>query len=183
MPSDDALMLRGVCGEEEYVLILSPDGQRVQLSLTGRSISLPEKDTLQLMHPQGDLMGHAQLETWQRTPQGWLMRRSEPVWLDGAPHQPQTPQEIVISAVEAAQSGRLYEAQSYLAPLCEGSEVLEQVRAFDGCTVMRYPMPDGEAAVGLMKLDGALLRIVPLIYRISGSGRIERLKIVETSIK
>lgn len=182
-PMNGAFMFSGKCAEDEYVLMLSGDARQVQLSLTGRSISLPEKDILQLLHPTGDLMGHAQLEAWQRTSQGWVLSRSEPVWLNGAPYQPQTPEEIAIAAVEAAQDGRMHEAQSFLAPMCMDGNVLEQVRAYDGCTAMRYPIPGGERAIGLMKLDGALLRITPLIYQTSGSGRLEKLKIVEKSIK
>ncbi len=187
-PLQNALLLSGrLEGDDEYALLLSNDASQELLSLTGRSISLLEdRNTLRLLRPLGDIVGHAQLETWQNADKGWMLVESEPMWLNGSPNLPQTPEETAVAAVEAAQLGVLQEAQSYCAPLSDCMEVLKRAQNYSGCVPLRYPLPGGEAAVGLMKMDGALLRITPLYYQavrggIHGAWQLQAMRLVENS--
>ena len=187
-PLQNALLLSGrLEGDDEYALLLSKDGSQELLSLAGRSISLLEEgNSLRLLHPLGDTVGHAQLETWQGTDRGWVLVESEPMWLNGSPNLPETPEKTAIAAVEAAQLGVLSEAQSYCAPLSDCMEILKRTQNYDGCVPLRYPPPGGETAIGLMKLSGSLLRITPLYYQavrggIHGAWQLQGLRLVENS--
>ncbi len=187
-PAADGLLLIGRLDEnDEYALLLSKDASQELLSLTGRSISLLDGGSaIRLLHPLGDTVGHAQLETWQSMGNEWALVQSEPMWLSGSPNLPQTPEETAIAAVEAVQLGSMHEAQSYCAPMSDCMEVLRLAENYDGCVPLRYPLPGGESAVGLMKLDGGLLRITPLRYRAVAGGsygawHLQELRLVENS--
>ncbi len=170
-PLADALLFSGKAVDEEYALLLSRDAAQTLLSLSGRGITLSEGGTsLRILRSAGDSLGHGQLETWKPTAQGWAVCQSEPMWYDGTPHYPQTPEATAVAAVEAAQLGLMNEAQSYFAPMCCRTEALERAGEYDGCVPLRYPLPGGEAAVGLMKMDGSLLRITPIRYKVTCGG-------------
>lgn len=151
--------------DDQYALILSPDASTVLLSVTGKNISLLDGGAaLRLLHPLGDTVGHAALETWAVTPQGWQLAASEPMWERGAPVRPETPEAAAIAAVESAQLGLSSEAAAYFAPAVSCADILAQAASYDGCVPLRYPLPGGESAVGLMQLRGNVLHIVPARY-------------------
>lgn len=186
-PLENALLLSGRTADEEYALLLSGDAARSLLSLEGHSLTLLDGGrALRILRAAGDSVGHAQLETWSPTEHGWKISQSEPMWLDGTPHYPKTPEETAVAAAQAAQLGLMHDAQSYFAPMCCSTEILERIRQYDGCIPLKYPAPDGENAVGLMKMEGGLLKITPLRYRASAGGargtwQLTGLELVENS--
>ncbi len=149
---------------DQYAVVLSPDGSQALLSVTGRSVSPLNGSTIRLLRPCGDSVGHAALETWAYAPSGWQLTASEPMWEQGAPHWPMTPEATALAAAEAAQMGLTAEAAACFAPTCRHEELLAPIREYDGCTPLRHPLPGGETAVGLMKLKDNVLHIVPLVY-------------------
>ncbi len=163
-PLANGFLLTGGCESGQYALVLSPAADSARLMLEGRNITLMEGGAIRLMRPLGDLLGRAALETWAETPAGWQLTVSEPMWLTGGPKWPSSPEETAIAAIESAQLGHEADAASFLAPLAACPEALSQAAQYDGCTPLKYPLPGGETAVGLMKLENGLLRIVPAVY-------------------
>lgn len=163
-PMTGGFLLTGLCESGQYALILSPAADSVRLMLEGRNITLMEGGAIRLLRPMDDLLGRAALETWAETPAGWQITLSEPMWLTGGPKWPATPEETAIAAIESAQLGHAADASSFLAPLAACPDALSQAAQYDGCTPLKYPLPGGETAVGLMKLENGLLRIVPAVY-------------------
>lgn len=168
-----SLLLRG--GLEsggQYALILSPDGRDCPLTLEGRAITpLEDGASLRLMRPLNDTVGHARLETWAPTPGGWQCVALEPLWSGGAPAWPRTPEATALAAIEAAQLNLTDEMNGYLAPTADCAEALKQAGEYDGCLPLRYPLPDGGDAVGLMRAEQGLLRIVPARYHAAPGGK------------
>lgn len=170
-PLPSGLLLSGTLPDSaRYALVLTPDGASCPLTLTGENLSLPEGGMLRIVRPLGDSVGHALTETWAPSPQGWRCTAAEPMWASGAPHWPDTPEATAIAAVEAAQLGLNSEAASYFSPACPCGAILSAVASLDGCTPLRTPLLSGETAVGLMKMEGRLLRITPIIYHASPGG-------------
>lgn len=170
-PLPTGLLLSGSLPDaSQYALILSPDGAACPLALTGQSLSLLEGGALRIIRSMDDTVGHAALETWASTPQGWQRVSSEPMWASGSPSWPSTPESTAIAAVEAAQLGHSSEAAAYFSPAFPCADLLRTVAACDGCTPLRAPLLSGESAIGLMKMEQGLLRIHPLVYRASPGG-------------
>lgn len=170
-PIPSGLLFSGETASGQYALVLSPDGMQTLLSLSGKGLTLLEGGSaLRLLHSYGDSAGHAALETWAHSPQGWQLTASEPMWEHGAPIWPQTPEATAVAAVEAAQLGLTAEAEGYFSPLFPCSDAIRRAQAFDGCVPLRYPLPGGEAAVGLMQLKENVLHIVPAVYSAAPGG-------------
>lgn len=173
-PLPNSLLMTGQRGGgDQYALVLAPDASSLLLSVTGKNISLLEGSAaLRLMHPFGDTVGHASLETWAASPAGWQLSSSEPMWEHGAPIHPASPEATAVAAVEAAQLGLLHEAEAYFSPTCPHAEILARVQEYDGCTPLRCALPGGESAVGLMKLRDGVLHIIPAKYAVQPGGRL-----------
>ena len=172
-PAANSLLLTGErsCGDQ-YALVLSPDASSLLLSVTGKSIaSLCGGAALRLMHSFGDSVGHAVLETWGPSPSGWQLTSSEPMWEQGAPARPRTPEATAVAAVEAAQLSLMQEAAAYFAPTVPHADVLRRAAEFDGCVPLRHALPSGEAAVGLLRLKDHFLHIVPALYSAQPGGQ------------
>ena len=171
-PLPDALLFTGDTEEgDQYALILPPDASALLLSVTGRNITLCDGGAaIRLMHSFSDSVGHAALETWAAAPSGWMLASSEPMWEHGGPVRPAAPEAVALAAIEAAQLGLAQEAASYFAPACPCSGTLARAALFDGCTPLRYALPSGEPAVGLMKLKDNILHITPVRYAAQPGG-------------
>ena len=165
------LFLGGLKDGGQYAAALGHDASALLLSVTGKSIiPLEDGSGLRLLHAYGDSVGHASLETWTASPQGWRMTLAEPMWEHGAPIRPDTPAAAAEAAVEAAQLGLMSEAMSYFAPAVSCTEALGRAAGFDGCVPLRAPLPDGRPAIGLMKMKNHVLTIVPAYYTASSGG-------------
>ncbi len=166
------LLLRGERKDGgQYALVLSPDGRDCALTLQGRAITpLEESASLRVLRELHDTVGHARLETWAPTPGGWQCVSLEPMWADGAPAWPRTPEKTALAAIEAALLGLMDEMNGYLAPTADCAAALERLREYDGCTPLRQALPGGGDAVGLMRMEQGLLRIVPVHYHAAPGG-------------
>lgn len=163
------LLSGGLTGGGQYASVLAPDASRIALRLIGRSLTLQDGgNALRMLCPAGDTVGHAYLETWAASENGWTRVSAEPMWEKGAPVRPDTPEKTALAAIEAAQMGLMQEAAGYFAPACPCREALERAAGYDGCVSLRYPLPDGSSAVGLMRMEGGVLRVLPARYTVSG---------------
>lgn len=159
------LFLGGLKDGGQYAAASGGHPPALQLCLTGAHISLLEDGSgLRALRSFGDSAGHASLETWTCTPQGWQRTNAEPMWEYGAPRRPDTPESTAVAAVEAAQLGLSGEAAAWFAPAVPCAEALRRAAEYDGCVPLRCPLPDGRPAVGLMRMTEHVLRIVPAYY-------------------
>ena len=92
------------------------------------------------------------------------------MWAEGMPVRPQTPADVAMAALEAAQLGLSGEAASYCAAHLADSDVFSRIGEYDGCTRLRVPLPDGSDAVGVTKLQEGVLRVYPVRYSASRGG-------------
>ena len=171
-PAANALLFTGERSfGDQYALLLTPDASSLLLSVTGRNITpLSSGAALRLMRSFGDSVGHAALETWAASPVGWQLTSSEPMWEQGAPVRPLTPETTAVAAIEAAQLGLTQEAAAFFASAVSHDAVLRRAAEFDGCVSLRYALPSGEPAVGLLLLKDHCLRIIPAFYSAQSGG-------------
>lgn len=165
-----AMLCGALPNSAQYALVLAPDGSSCPLALTGQSVAPLDGGAIRVVRSLEDAIGRAMLETWVCDRQDWRRAASEPVWASGAPVWPSTPESTAIAALEAAQLGYRAEAAAYFSPLYPCDDLLKAAAACDGCVPLRAPLLSGEPAVGLTRLDGGLLRIIPAIYRASPGG-------------
>ena len=64
----------------------------------------------------------------------------------------------------------MQEAAAFFAPAVQHADVLRRAAEFDGCVPLRYALPSGEAAVGLLKLRDHFLHIAPALYAAQPGG-------------
>ena len=171
-PFPSARLLTGTLrSSDQYALILSDDAAHLLCTLVGRNISvLPDNASVRFIRPLGDTAGHAFLETWSNTADGWACTWSEPMWADGMPTRPQTPVDTALAAVEAAQLHLAGEAMSYCSARWGASDIFSLLAEYDGCTRLRVPLSDGSDAVGVTKLEDGILRVLPVRYTASRGG-------------
>ena len=168
---DEQFFFVGDADSGRYLAAVSGSGPRLLGVITGAKIEV-EGGLVRVIVPQGDLVGHAQLETWRATENALVREECESIWESGAPRWPQTAEESAIAALEAAFAGRDSETEGYLAPQFGGILRLRDcIRDFSGCTALKYPLADGRAAVGLLhSLAPNFAHVVPLYYRAAMTG-------------
>lgn len=165
-------VLTGRCAGGRYLLTVDPDFRGQTGFLRAQQLEFESDGRIRAVAAPPDLVGHATLETWRLTPDGLMLISSEPAWADGAPRWPQTPEDTVRAAVEAALAGLDAEADSYLVPALRARAPLSNVRgACDLCVEMKYAPPQARPCVGLLRLEGGnLARVRPLYYHAIPSG-------------
>lgn len=180
---DEQLLFLGETADGgEYLAAVSADGKRVGGVLSAAHIEL-EEAVVHAVFRQEDLVGHARLEVW-RLEESLALESVEPAWADGAPHWPESAENTVLAALQAAFLGLDGEAEGYLAPKFAGSGLIRaRMRGFNGCTALKYALPDARNAVGLLRAEAPnFARVTPLYYRASpmggpqGAWRIESLE-------
>ena len=179
----ERLYFMGEADAGRYLAAVTGDGKRILGVITGAKIE-PDGDVVRAIVPKGDLVGHAQLETWRATEAALVRETCENIWENGAPRWPQTAEEAAIAALEAAFDGLDGEAEGYLAPQSGGiARLRDCIRDFSGCAALKYPLADGRAAVGLLHaVTPNFARVVPLYYRaapIGGAQGIWRIESLE----
>ena len=114
-----------------------------------------------------DSVGHARMEQWQIDPVGLRRIASESIWLSGAPRWPQTPEETLLAAAQAALASLSGEMNGYMTPALAASAPLDAIA--EGCDLalpMKYPHADPRPCIGLLRVENAhLARIRPLYGR------------------
>lgn len=178
-------------GEIDVLEETVPAGQRLTISragdtllrVEGREASLRADGSVYVLSDLGDEVGHARAAVYTPTAEGYALASSDILWANGGPLWPQTPEACALAALQATLLGLSGEAEGYLAAgyARTSASLSEIVEGFDACVRMKFPLPGGESAVALLRLEGEnLLEAVPVAYSASMTGgaqgpcRIER---------
>lgn len=160
-------------GGGQYILTMDRDYSRQTGFLAADRIDFEGQDMLHTTISCGDLVGHGRLERWIIEPDGLRRISSEPIWIDGNPHWPQTAEEALRAAVEAALLGLHDESEAYFSPQLRAISPMSAISDIcDLCVSMKYGLPDSRPCVGLMRMENEHLAYVrPLYYRAVMSGQ------------
>ncbi len=178
-----ALCLTGTCDDGMYLVALGDDVEIPLLHIVGREVSVTPDGEARALEDMNDVTGHARLTRWTLSDGQFQQSSAEHFWTRGAPEWPRTPEEAALAALQAARLGLHDEARGYLAP---GASVnaLEAAEAAGGALPLKYPLPDGRPAVGLLTVTGDwLASIRPVFYHASPLGgpqgvwRLDRLEL------
>ena len=165
------LFLGGTLEGARYLVGISADAGRQTGFISAARIDISGALVHAVVHEE-DIAGHARLETW-RIADGALIREGvESAWADGAPHWPQTAQDTMLAALQAAFLGLSGEADGYLAPQLAGGGLLERcVEGYNACAALKYGLPDARGSVGLLRAEAPnCARVFPLYYRAAPMG-------------
>lgn len=161
------MALTGLAGDEQYLLLLSPDGSRQTGLLRAGQIEFESQELVRTVDRRDDIAGHGFLARWHLTDAGPVLLSNEWIWTDGAPRKPASPEEAARAALEAALLNRLDEAEGYLSPSLRerfSPDAIGQLGSL--CLPMRYGMPGGRPCVGLLHLEKSnCARVLPVYYR------------------
>ena len=159
----------------QYLATLSPDLSAQTGLLAADRIDVAGGDVLNAIVSVGDSVGHGRLEQWIADGSGLQCVSSEPVWSLGAPRWPQTAEDTMVAAVEAALAAQPDEADGYLTPALAAEAPLRAVGEIcDLCLPMKYGAPDPRPCVALLKAENARLATArPLYYRAQESGGVQ----------
>jgi hypothetical protein len=165
-----AICLTGACEGGAYLIALGDDLEKPLISASGREASVTPDGMARSLEDLDDVVGHARLTRWALSDGRFEPVSVEHFWTHGAPAWPETPEAAALAALEAARLGLMDEARGYLAPGAE-ADALQAAIESGGATPLKYPLPDGRPAVGLMTLrDGWLASIRPVFYHASPLG-------------
>ena len=170
--SNGCIALMGAAGDGRYLLTFSPDLTRQTGSLQADRLEFESDSLLKATSLRRDVAGHATLERWQVDASGLRLISSEPVWEDGAPRAPSTPEEAARAAAEAALLGRFDEADSHLSPALRARRPLDLIGELCAlCLPMKYSPPTGRPCVGLLHVDsGSCATVIPMYYQAEQTG-------------
>lgn len=105
---------------------------------------------LRVLHPIGDLAGHAFDCVYAPTADGaYACVSRERAWEEGAPRMPRTPEETVRMFLEALLCGDADEASEYLLDPGSMQRFAQAAGAFDAVTPLP-PDGTGESAIGVL---------------------------------
>ena len=165
-----AICLTGACQGGAYLIALGDDIEKPLISASGREASVAPDGAARALEDLDDVVGHARLTRWALSDGRFEPVSVEHFWTRGAPEWPETPEGAALAALEAARLGLTDEARGYLAPGA-AADALQEAVASGGATPLKYPLPDGRPAVGLMALrDGWLASVRPVFYHASPLG-------------
>lgn len=156
------------------VLTLSADLSRQTGFVKADRLTLEPTSAITTITSKGDFAGHAVQERWQAEPAGLRLISSEPVWLDGAPRIPSTPEETAVAAIEAALLGLFDEAEEHLSPALRARHPLDAIPELgSACLPMKYGTPGGRPCVGLLQVEtGSCATVLPVYFQAEkNSGR------------
>lgn len=162
-----AALLGDVAGGGQYLAALTADLSAQSGLVAADAIESGGDGLFTAIAALGDRVGHGRLEQWLVDGDGARLVSSESVWSDGAPRWPQTAEDAMLAAVEAALAGLDAEAEGYLSPALAAAKPLAAVgEACDACAPMRYGAPDARPCVALLRAENAHLATArPLYYR------------------
>ena len=123
----------------------------------------------------GDTVGHGKLEQWFADESGLQRLSSEPVWPSGNPLWPETAEDTMIAAVEAALAGLFEEADGYFSSALEDTSPLNAISdVCDLCLPMKYGSPSPLPSVGLLTMESDhFAKVTPLYYRARLAGSMQ----------
>ena len=167
-----AALLGDIEGGGQYLAALAGDMSAAFGTIEAERIEPAGGGLFTAIVALGDRVGHGRLEQWLVDGNGLNRASSESVWASGAPRWPQTAEEAMIAAVEAALAGLHAEAEGYMTPALAAGQPLREVGAIcDVCAPMKYGAPGPLPGVALLRAEnGHLATARPLYYRAEEGG-------------
>lgn len=168
----DTIALLGQVGDGQYLLTLSENPLRQTGFLRADRIDFEPPQSVRALTDRRDVAGHGVLERWQLNSAGLALISSDPVWIDGAPRQPASPEQAALAALEAALLGFTEEAAGYFVPSAAEHFPLDRIGDLGEMALpMKYGAPGGAPAVGLLHVESANTAFVrPIFCRAVQSG-------------
>jgi hypothetical protein len=159
-------------GGGQYLVTLTESLSAVTGYLCADRIDAGDSDIIHAMTASGDIVGHGRLEQWMADGTGLRRVSSEPVWTSGGPAWPETAENTMIAAVQAALEGLWSEADNYFVPALADTSPLNAIGdVCDMCLSMKYGLPGSRNCVGLMRMENErLAAVTPLFYRAQMTG-------------
>ncbi len=173
LPDGALLFIGSLDRGGRYALALPRDLDPALLSVSAQSVELMDDFSIRALVDANDQVGHAQLITYRASHDGFEAAQVEPLWASGAPNWPQTAEEAALAALQAARLGLSDEANGYFSAgiAAGGGPALAEAVRSDGAVALKYPLPTGEQAVGLLKLVGEnAAQVAPVAYRALAMG-------------
>lgn len=151
----------------QYLATLAEDMSAFTGLIAADRLDFVTGDMLSAIVSLEDTVGHGLLEQWLIDRDGPHRVSSESVWRYGAPRWPQTPEDTMIAAVEAARLGLFAEVEGYLTPALAQTRPLAAVGEIcQACAPMRYGLPDPRPQIALLRAVNDHLAVArPLYYR------------------
>lgn len=161
------IALHGRTSDGQYLLTAAEDLTRQTGFLRAGSIEFDSPNTVRALTGRGDVAGHGTLERWRLDEFGPVFLSSEPVWMEGTPRLPSTPEQTALAAAEAALLGLFDEASEHLSPSLRSGSALDAIAELGSlCLPMKYAPPDGQSAIALLRMESANSAVVhPLYYQ------------------
>ena len=168
----DAIALLGQAGDGQYLLTLSENPLRQTGFLRAGRIDFEAAQTVRALTDRRDVAGHGVLERWQLNSSGLALISSDPVWMDGAPRPPASPEQAALAALEAALLGFADEAAEYFVPSASEFFPPDRISELGEIALpMKFGTPGGAPAVGLLHVESANTALVrPVFFRAVQSG-------------
>lgn len=159
-------------GGGQYILTIDRDFSQQTGFLAADRIDFDGQDMLHASVSCSDLVGHGRLEQWLIDTDGLRRISSESVWFFGEPRWPQTAEDAMRAAIDAALLGLHDESEAYFSPQLRTTSPMSAISDIcDLCIPMKYGLPDSRPCVGLMRMENEHLAYVrPLYYRAVMSG-------------
>lgn len=149
----------------QYLLTLTQDYSLQTGFLVADRIDFDGQNSFNALISMGDFAGHAKLEHWLIDGNGLRRTSSDFTWKDGAPRRPESPEETVIAAIEAAIIGLTDESYAYFTPSLKNAAPLNAVCDLcELCVSMKYGAPDSRTCIGLMQARNPHLAVVSPLY-------------------
>lgn len=172
--AESGILLIGPTRSGQYALTLSPNGELCTGMLQASAFQLEADGSLSALTDYDDVAGHGVLERWQPSLSGLTRQFSRPVWIDGAPRQPDSPEKVARAALEAAQLGEQEELKSYLSPGFSDHDLLRELAECQGlCVPMKFSSQSADNRIGMMQLISAqLARVRPVLFQTDARGQL-----------
>ncbi|MDL2206604.1 hypothetical protein LJC33_06830 [Eubacteriales bacterium OttesenSCG-928-N13] len=152
---DGGLQLMGRTQQDDaYLLALGDSLADARLMVQGRQVERAEDGSVRALMDMQDSVGHARLMQWTRAGDHYLPSDPEMMWANGSPNWPTTPEETALAALEATLLGLADEVNGYFVPgaISSADAALADAAQSDGCVPLKYALPGGQNAVGLVRL-------------------------------
>lgn len=158
----------GSCAGGQYLLALKSNLEHALGLLCAKIISIGSDEVIHAFVQLDDLAAHAFEERWQLGPEGFKLFSRENAEAIVAPVRPDSPQAAMRAAVEAVFARCTDSAAGYLSPTLSVKALEDVLADYDLCVEMKYPPPNAQPCIGLVRLiSDALAEVDPLCFTCS----------------
>lgn len=156
----------------KYLACFAAESYQSAGAVVADDIEIEESGRVRALTHLRDTVGHARIEIWEARADALESLDAEYAWADGFPAWPKSAEDAALAALEAAFLGLSAEAEGYLVPRLRGSGLLGRIaEEFDAATRLKYALPEGRHAIGLLKREtDRCARVEPAYYKAVAMG-------------